>query len=145
MNEIPKLSHEKLDGYQKSIQFLGHQPSAIEFMKGCSLGIIASIGSEEVSRACLEWMAAGRPVVGTLVGCLPELIDNEETGLLVPPGDSAALGDAIFHLLNDDALAVRCGKTAYEMIRRKFNERIQLEKTLDLYHTAIQRARAGRA
>jgi len=130
---------------ENSVQFLGHQPSALEFMRGCSFGVISSIDSEEVSRACLEWMSTGRPVVGTLVGCLPELIETEETGLLVPPGESAAMGDAIFHLLSDETLAGRCGKTAHEIIHRKFNERIQLEKTLDLYQTAIQRARAARA
>ena len=139
MNQAREL---KID---RSVNVVGFQPSASDFMKGCSAGVIASIGSEEVSRACLEWMAAGRPVVGTLVGCLPELIETDETGFLVPPGDSAAMGEAIIKLLKDQALSSRLGKMAHEIIQKKFNGKIQLEKTLDLYSNALQRARAGRA
>jgi glycosyltransferase involved in cell wall biosynthesis len=82
-------------GIDHAVNFLGFQPSARDFMRRCSIGVISSIGSEEVSRACLEWMAEGRPVLGTLVGCLPELIEPEENGLLVPPGDSEMLKEGI--------------------------------------------------
>ena len=56
----------------------------------------SGVGAIAIGRGC--------PVVATRVGSLPEVVFHEETGLLVPPGDPAALSDAIFRLLTDDAL-----------------------------------------
>lgn len=120
-------------GIADAVQFLGFQQSARAFMQRCRLGVIASIGSEEVSRACLEWMSVGRPVVGTLVGCLPELIEPRETGLLVPPADSSALGDAITTILNDDDVAGRWGAQAHFVASKRFNEKNLLEKTMRMF------------
>jgi glycosyltransferase involved in cell wall biosynthesis len=47
----------------------------------------------------IEALAAGTPVVGTRVGALPDVVDEGETGVLAPPGDSEALGDAISEAL----------------------------------------------
>ena len=46
----------------------------------------------------LEYMAAGIPVVASAVGDLPSLVEHERTGILVPPGDADALGQALLHL-----------------------------------------------
>jgi glycosyltransferase involved in cell wall biosynthesis len=126
-------------GIASSVAFLGFQPSVLEFMRRCGLGVIPSLGSEEISRACLEWMAVGRPVVGTLVGSLPELIDPEETGLLVSAGDGALLGGAMLKVLKNRTLLETWGRNAHAVVQRKFGPAIQLEKTLDVYHRAIDR------
>lgn len=131
-------NHVRELGIEKSVQFLGFQPSIEEFMKRCTMGVIASLGSEEVSRVCLEWMAASRPVVGTLVGCLPELIEPQETGLLVPPGDSIAMSEAILKLLKNPFLALRWGQAGGELALRRFSPQVQLEKTLRMYDWAIR-------
>lgn len=119
-----------------SVEFLGHVPSALEFMRGCTLGVIASIGSEEISRACLEWMSVGRPVVGTLVGCLPELIEPDETGFLTAPGDSAMLAENILRVLGDPLLARALGKNAHMLVRTQMSPGRQLERTLDVFRAA---------
>lgn len=126
-------------GIEKSVEYLGYQASAQDFMRSCSLGVIASIGSEEISRACLEWMAVGRPVVGTLVGCLPELIEPNENGLLVPPNDGSAMGDAILKLLREPEKIESWGKTALAFIQAKFSSQIQLKKTLAVYESIAHR------
>ena len=46
-------------------------------------------------------MRAGVAVIGTDAGGVPEIIDNKETGLLIPPGDSAALAEALYCLYED--------------------------------------------
>ncbi len=120
-------------GVQPAVTFLGFQPSSMEFMRGCSFGVVASIGSEAISRACLEWMAVGRPVVGTLVGSLPELIEPRETGLVVPPGDSAAMASAFLKLLREPEIAQKWGRNAHALVLRRFSPDIQLQKTLELY------------
>ena len=64
-----------------------------------------------------EAMAHGRPVVATRVGGLADAIVDGETGLLVPPGDVAALRDAIVRLLEDLALRRRLGEAARDAVR----------------------------
>lgn len=128
-------------GVESSVEYLGYQASALEFMRGCSVGVIASIGSEEISRACLEWMSAGRPVVGTLVGCLPELIEPDETGLLVPPGDGLAMGDALLKLLRDPARVRAEGENAHALAQSKFGAKAFVEKTVAVYESVANRAR----
>jgi glycogen synthase len=57
-------------------------------------------------------MAAGRPVVGSRVGGLTDLVADGETGLLVPPGDAGALRAAMRRLLDDPALCERMARAA---------------------------------
>ena len=132
-------NHARQLGIQGAVQFLGYQPSAQEFMRRCTVGVIASLGSEEVSRVCLEWMGVGRPVVGTLVGCLPELIEVGETGLLVPPGDSVAMGEALLRVLKGADEARRWGIQAYRVAAARFSGKTQLEKTNRIYGWAMDR------
>ncbi len=131
MNQVAEL------GLGENIKFFGYVPSPYDFMRQCTIGVIASIGSEEVSRACLEWMATGRPVVGTIVGCLPELIEPEESGLLVSPGDSVALSEAISRLIRDPHLCKTWGKNAQNLALNKYSPAKFLEKTLACYTWAI--------
>jgi glycosyltransferase involved in cell wall biosynthesis len=64
-----------------------------------------------------EAMAHGRPVVATRVGGLADAIADGETGLLVPPGDVAALRGAIVRLLEDPELRRRLGDAARDAVR----------------------------
>jgi glycosyltransferase involved in cell wall biosynthesis len=70
--------------------------------------------------ACLEAMAAGRPVVASAVGGLRDLVVDGETGLLVPPGDVAALRAALERLLADTGLRERLGRAARERVLAEF-------------------------
>lgn len=63
----------------------------------------------------------GTPVVASRVGCLAEYIEDGVTGLLVPPGDTDALANALDRLLTDGALWETCSRTAKERARRVFD------------------------
>ncbi len=84
------------------------------FIKNCSVGVVASYGSEVVSRATVEWMAAGRPVVATSVGCIPEILDSEIGGYLVNPKDPQAMAEKIILLLDNPEVAEQMGKKNLE-------------------------------
>ena len=71
----------------------------------------------------LEAMFAGLPVVSTPVGGIPEMVIDNETGLLVPPGDDVAIATAIERLLADDALRTRMGVAAKERAHARFDAR----------------------
>lgn len=84
-----------------------------------------------------EAMACGAPVVATRVGGIPELVDDGETGLLVPPSDEHALAAALIALLGDPARRERMGKCAREKAVAKFALEKIAGATLDFYQRAL--------
>jgi glycosyltransferase involved in cell wall biosynthesis len=81
-------------------------------------------------------MAAGVPVVSTAAGGIPEMIDHERTGLLVPPGDAAALAAAIQRVLDDPALGKRLADAARVRVR-DFDVERTIERTEELYRRLL--------
>jgi 2-deoxystreptamine N-acetyl-D-glucosaminyltransferase/2-deoxystreptamine glucosyltransferase len=88
--------------------------------------------------ACAEAMAHGRPVVASAVGGLLDLVVDGETGLLVPPGDVAALRAALESLLGDEALRRRLGEAARERVRTHFSWPSVTDATLAAYEEALR-------
>jgi len=78
-------------------------------------------------------MAAGLPVVATAVGGVPEIIENEVSGLVVGPRDSIALSAAILRLLKDDELCQRMAKAARERVLTRFSFARLSDSLKDLY------------
>jgi len=76
---------------------------------------------EGISMALLEAMAAGVPVIATHVGGTPEVIRDHESGILVPPGEPAALAEALQHLLTDADLRHRLSEGARQRVREYFS------------------------
>jgi glycosyltransferase involved in cell wall biosynthesis len=89
---------------------------------------------------CAEAMAHGRPVVASAVGGLLDLVVDGETGLLVEPGDIAALRSALERLLGDDALRRRLGVAARERARERLSWEAATEATLAVYERAVAAA-----
>jgi len=71
--------------------------------------VAAPSWKEPFGRVVVEALAASRPVVGTNVGGIPEIVAHEETGLLVPPQNVEELAEAILRLVRDDTLRKRMG------------------------------------
>jgi glycosyltransferase involved in cell wall biosynthesis len=71
--------------------------------------------------ALLEAMALRRPVVATAVGGVPEMVEDEQTGLLVPPRDPVALGNAIARLLTDHPLADMLARAGHDFVHANFS------------------------
>lgn len=89
---------------------------------------------EENAPMCVaEAMAAGVPVVATRVGGIPQWVRDGEDGLLVEPGDTAALADALTKTLTDDALRRRMGRAGRAKAMKNYTPRIVAEKTLAVY------------
>jgi len=106
---------------------------------------------EATSIAGLEAMAAGRPVVATRVGGLPEIVAQGETGLLVPPRDPRALAHAVVSLLRDGPRRARYGSAARQRVMERFSWKMIAERTLHVYREvlgrrvpAATRSRSGR-
>jgi glycogen synthase len=92
------------------VHFVGKvdHATAVSLFAGCSLFVLPS-RHEPMGIVNLEAMAAGKAVVATGVGGVPELVAHEQTGLLVPPDDHKAMGWAIQSLMQDVDLRARLG------------------------------------
>jgi len=121
-------------GIEKSVEFSGFVENVNDFMGNCSAGVIASVGSEAVSRVLLEWMACGKPVIATSVGCIPEILGNE---YLVPPGNSQALAEKIIAMLSSSQKMQDAGKTNRNKVEADFNFENFVSKTEKTFYEAI--------
>lgn len=125
-------------GISDRIVLEGRVPDALDFMRRCHIGVVASLGSEAVSRAAVEWMSLGRPLVATAVGCLPEYVDEGVTGRVVAPGDAEALAGALKALAMDPLLRERMGRAARERWERLFRMERFVAATEKAYEGAIE-------
>ncbi|MBN2315980.1 MAG: glycosyltransferase family 4 protein [Sedimentisphaerales bacterium] len=85
-----------------------------------------------------EAMAAGVPVVASNVGGIPEMIEDEKTGLLIDPYDTKSMSDAILKILFDETLARSIGQSAKETAQDRYSASIACEKTLRVYREILR-------
>lgn len=123
-------------GLEGVVEFPGGVADKWAFMSACRVGVVPSLGSEAVSRTALEWMSQGRPVVASSVGGLPDLVEDGVTGLLVPPGDSRALAEALSSLLLDPAKAAALGRAGRARWESEFGLTSFFEATQRVYDEA---------
>ncbi len=110
-------------GVSERIDFVGavDRRRIAEYVGGASVFVLASRSdSESFGIAAAEAMALDRAVSVSNVGALPEMVQHERTGLLVPPGDAQALAAAMRRALSDRPLRERLGRAAGEKVRREY-------------------------
>ncbi len=132
---------EELSG---DLVFTGHltKDSLVAVIQSARAVIVPSECHENAPLALLEAYAAGRPVIGSRIAGIPELVREEETGMLYPTGDVEALAEALIRFAAlPDARVVAMGATARAWVERDFNAAVYLERQLDLYGTLSTRVR----
>ena len=113
-------------GLEAAVRFVGQQDDMASVLAACDVVAVPS-DHEGVSFVALEAMAAGKPVVASNVGGLREALAGGECGILVDPGDEAALGDAILAVLSDPARARSLVAAGARQVGRFSVERHALE------------------
>ncbi|CAN0627997.1 Glycosyl transferase group 1 [Burkholderia multivorans] len=103
------------------VHFLGFRSDVPELLRAIDIAIHASTSPEPFGRVVVEAMLAGKPVIASAAGGVRELIDDGVTGILVPPGDAAALRGAIKRLIDDRPLADRLADSAAIHARQNFS------------------------
>ncbi|MBI1979687.1 MAG: glycosyltransferase family 4 protein [Elusimicrobia bacterium] len=100
--------------------FLGEKEVAA-FMQDCVCGLLTSTGSEEVSRALLEWMSCGKAVVATQVGCVAEILKDGEGGFLVSANDSESIAQKVNLILESPDISQKMGEFNRAQVLKDFN------------------------
>jgi colanic acid/amylovoran biosynthesis glycosyltransferase len=120
--------------------FLGEQPSSVirDWLQRsyvfCAPSVKAASGDVEgLPMVLAEALAAGIPVVSTYHAGIPEIIHHEETGLLAPEKDTAALAKNILSLMNNQAQWAQLSENGLALVRRDFNLTTQTEELEKIY------------
>jgi glycosyltransferase involved in cell wall biosynthesis len=87
--------------------------------------------------ALMESMAAAIPVISTTVSAIPELLEHETSGLIVPPADPQALADAIARLFDCAELRNRCIAGGRLKVEGEFSEEVNAEKLSQLFQSIL--------
>jgi glycosyltransferase involved in cell wall biosynthesis len=130
-------------GLVQPVMMLGHREDIPEVLAALDIVVSASTAAEGVPQALLQALAMRRPVVATRVGAVPEVIRHGETGLLVPPGDPAALAAAVTSLLSDPHRGAALGMAGRRLVEKHFTVESMLEQ-LEVVYAEMLAPRRGR-
>ena len=123
---------------RESVMFLGAVP-AVEVLAVSDLFVLPSV-VEGLPLALLEAMLAGKAAIATAVGGVPEVIESNVNGVLVPPADENALADAIERLLGSAPIRERMGDRAKATILGGYTEAAYLASLDAIYREALEGA-----
>jgi glycosyltransferase involved in cell wall biosynthesis len=118
----------------------GERTDIADVMRSLDLFVLPSLG-EGSSNTILEAMACGRPVVATRVGGSPELVEEGQTGVLVPPADPTAMAGAIGAYFADPGQLARHGRAARKRVEQHFSMETMVNGYLAVYDAVMNHAR----
>ncbi|CAN5612070.1 hypothetical protein BH09PLA1_BH09PLA1_12490 [soil metagenome] len=130
------LEHARALRIESRVKLLGHMNDVRPLLEAADLVVLPSLW-EAMPYSLLEAMSMGLPAIGTRVAGVPEVIDADKTGFLVPPRDAVALAAAIQPLLGDRVRRDSMGRAARQRIIRLFDEREMIATTLRLYRQLL--------
>lgn len=124
-------------GLWDSTQFLGTQRDIPEILSHLDLLVLSTVTHEAFGRVIIEAQAAGVPVVATEVGGVVDVVENNKTGLLVPPADPNQMAEAAIKIFKDQELAFRLAESAYKKVVEEYNVELMVKNTLNVYKEAL--------
>ena len=115
---MPQLQHN----LPANVSFVGKlsREELPNFLDGVRALVVPSVWYEAFGIVCVEALSRGIPVIASDIGGLGEVVDHEQTGLLVPAGDATALGVAMQRLWDDAAFARTLGDNGYRTARERY-------------------------
>jgi glycosyltransferase involved in cell wall biosynthesis len=123
-------------GVADRVSFMGHRSDVPALLASCDVLVLPSL-AESSSLTLLEAMAARKPVIATRVGGIPEIVEDGQTGVLVPPADPPALAAAIRSLLIDRDQAGRLASAGRARVQREFTLEAMVRGIAAVYDEAL--------
>lgn len=118
-----------------TISWLGPVTDMASLIKMVHILVLPSLTREGLPKVILEAMACGRPVVATNIPGCREAVEDEETGILVPPHNPETLARALHRLIIDPALRARMGAAGRERVMKNFSDDVVCEQTFKVYNS----------
>ncbi len=112
-------------------EVLKHYQQAHLFVLGCE--VAANGDRDGIPNVLLESMAMGVPVVATDISAIPELVETEKTGILVPPGQPGQLAEAMIRMLTDTELRSRVIPAARQRVLQDFDNKRLINELAEIY------------
>ena len=128
--DLVKLTKEL--GLEKSVIFTDFR-SNISMMVSSFDMFISSSTNDPNPRSVLEAMSIGIPVIGTLSGGLPEMLDDGKAGLLVEPDNVQEMADAICKLLSDQDYAKKLGSIGHQRVKDIYTTKVHARNVEEVY------------
>jgi len=125
-------------GAEDVVWFAGERADVPELIRGFDMLVLPSLG-EGISNTILEAMASGLPVLATRVGGNPELVEEDVTGRLIPPGNPEALAQALLDYVDDPARLARQGAAARARAKAHFSMDAMVRGYLGVYDEVLAR------
>jgi glycosyltransferase involved in cell wall biosynthesis len=127
-------------GLKDSLFFTGIRRDIPELLATCDMVVLASV-HEGLPIAILEAMAAGKPIVATRVGSIPQVVLNGKTGFLVQPEDPCELTKALKTLIADKLERQRLGYNAFDLVNAYYSFDRTVSQYTALYDAALAKRR----
>jgi glycosyltransferase involved in cell wall biosynthesis len=118
------------------LKFIGWRDDAATIMTMSDFLILPST-SEALGLTIMEGWALGKPTIASRVGGIPELIQNNRTGLMVTPQDPNELADAIIELIEDPGKAKRLGEMGNQYLKENLSSDEMIHRTLEVFRLSI--------
>ncbi|HEV3141992.1 MAG TPA: glycosyltransferase [Vicinamibacterales bacterium] len=117
---------------EKHVLLPGFRTDVLGCIKRFDLFVMSSV-TEGLGTSLLDAMACARPIVATRAGGIPEIVEDECNGLLVPARDAASLAGAIVRALKDESLRRRLGDAGFARVRERFTVERMVNETAAVY------------
>lgn len=126
------------------VRWLGFREDIREVMACADYGVIPSLASEMNCRVAMEFFSAGTPVVAFPTGALPEVVENNVTGIVTPDQSPDTLAGVLGSLIGNPGLRPLLARHAREAVLKRFSRQRFLEETLAVFQAALAKPRAPR-
>jgi len=124
-------------GISDKFIFVGWVEDTRKIISLMDIAAVASTGSETIARVALEYMALGKPVVGTEINAIPEVIKDGISGFIVRPEDSRGMAEVMLQLLEDKDKREKFGKASRALIENEFSLDNFVDKTEEFYFSFL--------
>ena len=125
------------DTVRNRVHLTGFRMDAPELMGACDCFVMPTLKNEGLSKAVMEAMSMGVPPIVSAVGGMVELVENDFSGQIVPPGNSQALSEAIKRYATNPCLKETHGQMSRNRILSHFSFSAMVDKTIQLYQSLM--------
>jgi len=132
-SKLERLAEEL--GIEKEVVFNGKVPRSkmFEYYQKANVVILPSICMENSPYVIHEAMASGRPVIGSNIGGIPELVEDWKTGFLVEPGNPNQIAEKVIQILSDEKLLREMAVNARKRVEEKLKVENHVNNILRIY------------